>query len=128
MAGSNTLCREQLQNTFTGECQTEPKIAGSMPAPQEVVTAYEDDPDPVSWEEFIQEKKAAIGPDAAQTISTFFEPLQQGVVLIMLFLPYTFQVEISQWINVHVFYVSIYVHSYTIIMLVQIKETAEIIK
>ena len=86
MAGSNTLCREQLQNTFTGECQTEPEIASSMPAHQEVVTAYKDDP----WEEFIQKKKAEIGPDAAQTISTFFEPLQQGVVLIMLFLPYTF--------------------------------------
>ena len=86
MAGSNT----QLQNTLlTGECQTEPEIAGSTPAPQEVVTGYKDDSDPVSWEEFIQKKMSEIGPDAAQTISTFFEPLQQGVVLNM-FLPYTF--------------------------------------
>ena len=89
MAGSNTLCKEQLQNIFTGECQTEPEIAGSMSVHQEVVTAYKDDPDPVSWEEFIQKKMSEIGPNVAQTLSTFFQPLQQGVVLIM-FSPYTF--------------------------------------
>ena len=90
MAGSNTQCREQLQNTLlTDECQTEPEIASSMPAPQEVVTDYKDDPDPVSWEKFIQKKMSEIGPDVAQTLSTFFQPLQQGVVLTV-FSPYTF--------------------------------------
>ena len=90
MAGSNTQYREQLPNTLlTGECQTEPENAGSMPAPQEVVTAYKEDSDPVSWEEFIQKKMSEIGPDVAQTLSTFFQPLQQGVVLIM-FSPNTF--------------------------------------
>ena len=78
MAASNTLCR---QDTSTGEDET----AGSMSACQAAVTA----PEPVTWEEFIQKKKSEIGPDATQTISTFFQPLQQGVVLIM-FSPYTF--------------------------------------
>ena len=75
------MCREQLQDTSTD--QTETETVGSMSTYQEAVTDHKDALEQVSWEEFIQKKKFEIGPDAAQTISTFFEPLQQGIVLIM---------------------------------------------
>ena len=61
------------------DTSTETETAGSMSAYQEAVTG----PEPVSWKEFLERKKSEIGPDAAQTISIFFEPLQQGVVLII---------------------------------------------
>lgn len=116
MSGSNTLCREQLQDTSTGEYRTETETVGSMSTYQEAVTDHKDAPEQVSWEEFVQKKKFEIGPDAAQTISTFFEPLQQGIVLLF---------RLNFTVNKCLYILRVSLHSHNI-MLVQVKKTTKI--
>ena len=110
MSGSNTLCREQLQDTSTD--QTETETVGSMSTYQKAVTDHKDAPEQVSWKEFVQKKKFEIGPDAAQTISTFFEPLQQGIVL-----PFRLNFTVNKCL--YILRVSLHSHN---IMLVQVKK------